>query len=100
MGVSLKKLEVTCFLRSSIAASEDLSSAREPRSVTRAAGDFGDDVVHAVRRADSTMPVLMMSPMVRTRTTSSSNALAVPCGHEVVYGQPLAAGVGHISGDD
>ena len=59
------------FFRSSMAASEALSSAREPRSVTRATA-VSAMISSTLSAGDSTHPVLMMSPIVRTRTTSSS----------------------------
>ena len=52
------------------AASLALSSARDPRSVTRAAA-ISAMMSSTESAGDSTMPVLMMSPMVRTRTTRS-----------------------------
>src|SRR5207302_1722718 len=56
------------FFRSSIAASEVLSSARKPLSVTRAVAISA--IISSTESAgDSTIPVLIISPMVRTRTT-------------------------------
>ena len=57
------------FLRSSIAASLALSSARVPRSVTRAAAT-SPMMSSTLSAGDSIMPVLIMSAIVRTRTTS------------------------------
>src|SRR5579862_1332017 len=59
------------FLRSSIAASETLSYAREPCSVTRATA-ISEMMSATLLAGDSTQPVLMTAPMVRTRTTRSS----------------------------
>ena len=72
-----------------------LSSAREPRSVTRAAA-ISAMMSSTVIAGDSTIPVLMMSPMVRTRTTRSLTSSLGFGGDELVDRQPLACRVGRI----
>ena len=80
-----------------MAASEALSSAREPRSVTRAAA-ISAMMSSTVRAGDSMQPVLMMSPMVRTRTTRSLTCSPGFGRHEVVHRQPLALAADAFAG--